>query len=61
MLTYVSMSDFRDQGAQEVFTKCNLNNILSPLYLELLKNANFPDMLIQKPQHVIKDSSFFSS
>ena len=28
MLTYVSMSDFRDQGAQEVFTKCNLNNIL---------------------------------
>lgn len=55
------MSDFREQEVPDVFIKCDPNNMCITITCNVLKNADSPDLLIQKSQHVNKESSVFRS
>lgn len=55
------ISDFRDQEIPEGFTKCDPNNIWTTITCGVFENADSPDSLIQKAQHVIEESSLFRS
>lgn len=56
------MSDFREQEVPDVFIKCDPNNMcFTIITCGVLKNADSPDLLIQKTQHVNKESSVFRS